>query len=813
MRPELAYLLLRAGQPETWRWYSFYERAQWFDRAELEGLQLKRAAETIGYAYEKVPFYRAKFRAAKVTPESLKTLDDLRRFPATSVAELREAVERGTAGRFAGHFKTLATTGSTGTPFSFPLDTAAARERMGCLLSATRWYGHDLGLKNARFWRTSETKALADRIKQNLLGRRLELSIYDAANPAGSFLDEARIAGYLDALRRHRPGYIDGYVSALVLVSDYMLEHNVTDIRPRAVVTGAEYLSPEARRLIEKAFACPVYNRYGGTENSLIAHDCPVCRGTALHVMSAKLVMETLSGNAPAREGELGEVAITDFTARALPFIRFLNGDTAVAAAPGARCACGRGLHLVQSVEGRVNDLFPLKDGRVLVSHVWHKLFREHPDVRDFQVIQKEPDRFEINLALHAPGADITALKRQVESFLPGCSVFWNAEAELKPAAGGKFRHCRSEVPFALNQLRSGLINPAREVGNLRPYVPAFSRDAFSHRDRAAKLDWNEAPPPPPDLLAELADFVKSPNAVNWYADVSCSRLLSALAAHSGLEPDRLAVFPGSDGALDCVARTFISRGDTALIAAPSYDQFRLSLEARGAQVVNLFGPAPFEKNTAGLVKAGGLRAKLLYIANPNNPTGVAYTPGDIAAIARAQPETLVLVDEAYVDFCPGFSVLKNIAELENVIVTRTFSKLYGLAGLRIGWLAARPAYIEMMNRARNLKETNALAQKAGELALARAEYFKTRAAEIAERRDRFAEAAAALGYEVKNTPANFIMLKTPDPRALCKYLADNLVFVRDRSSMPGLAGWVRVTIGSRRDMDRALELLRAFEN
>ncbi len=522
--------------------------------------------------------------------------------------------------------------------------------------------------------------------------------------------------------------------------------------------------------------------------------------------------MEVLNGTDPVRADELGEVAVTDFTARALPFIRFINGDTAIAADPAELCPCGRGLHMVRSIEGRVNDLFRLKDGRILVSHVWHKIFREHAGVRDFQVLQKEPDRFEVNLVLREPGADITALRRQVESFLPDCTVQWQLLPELKPSAGGKFRHCRSEVPYALNQLRSGLINPARETGNLRPYIPASSQQAFKNRGVAAKLDWNEAPPPPADLIDELAKFLLVPNALNWYADVTASELLSALSAHTGLAADRLAVFPGSDGALDCVARTFVSRGDRALIAAPSYDQFRLSLEARGAEVTNLFGPSPFEKNTDGLIAASSARAKLLYIANPNNPTGVAYTPQEIAKIARAHAETLVLVDEAYVDFCPQYSVLGELANLPNVIVTRTFSKLYGLAGLRIGYLAGHPAYIEMMNRVRNLKETNALAQKAAILALERADCFKTRAAEITATRDWFFDSVAALGLQARNTPANFVLVKTENPAALCKYLADNLVFVRDRSSMPGLAGWVRITIGTREQMIRTLELLRGFK-
>ncbi|PIW36748.1 MAG: hypothetical protein COW24_03625 [Candidatus Kerfeldbacteria bacterium CG15_BIG_FIL_POST_REV_8_21_14_020_45_12] len=447
---------LRLGQPRVYKYYRFYDKTQWYDQAALRDLELKRLQEIVTFAYEHTVFYKNKFTKAGVKPSDLKSLEDIQKFPLTTKEELKDALKAGEVGSSEEKIVMLKTTGSSGVPFIFPINEDGKAERMGGFLRTIEWYGHFLGARNARFWRTG-TKDAKSTLLQNVFGRRLELSIYNVEDPENSVLSPERVDQFLLQLNKFKPAVIDGYVSSFVYMAQYIIDHKIEAYSPESIVTGAEYLSNESRELIEKAFQCPVYNRYGGTEIGLMAHECAK---KGMHIMSDKAYGEVvMPDGTTAPSGVLGDIVYTDFTDRALPFIRYKVGDRGIAEDPTAQCECGRSLPMFRSIEGRINDLMPLQDGTVLVTHLWFKLFREFEDkIRQFQVIQEDLDLFRVNVVLEYPEADLSELHDQVKQFVRGGTVHWEVVQSIVPGKGGKLRHTISEVPYELNANRDTVL-------------------------------------------------------------------------------------------------------------------------------------------------------------------------------------------------------------------------------------------------------------------------------------------------------------------------------------------------------------------
>lgn len=501
MLRKLYTFLLFIGQHQVYTHFTQYQKTQWFSRNELDTFRNKRLQHIVQTAYT-FPFYKEKFDAAGITPADIRTQDDLKQLPIVTKHELKEALEQKTIGwHNSDSISYMQTTGSSGIPFSFPINKNAKADRMGGMLRTIEWYGHYLGTKNARLWR-SYSKDFMTWLKQTVFGRRMDLSTFNLENPEESALTDEKIEGYLKQISRYKPKVIDGYVSAFVYIADYIIRNNITDFyAPTAIVTGAEYLSEESRSLIEKAFRCPVFNRYGGTEIGLMAHECE--HGT-MHVMDDKAFCELVDENGqPVQPGELGKVVFTDFTNEAMPFIRYEVGDMAIYNPSEFVCDCGRAFSSLQSITGRINDLMPLEDGSVIVSHIWFRLFRDFQEIKQFQVIQEDVDMFIIRIALVPPAIEVQQLlKDKIQEIVPDAVFHWEIVDSIEHGAGGKLRHTISSVPHHLNDIRE----------------EAYEKDAIelyplSELKQHEEIDEEYLP----DLVQHISDdgFLKKPIVID----------------------------------------------------------------------------------------------------------------------------------------------------------------------------------------------------------------------------------------------------------------------------------------------------------
>lgn len=358
---------------------------------------------------------------------------------------------------------------------------------------------------------------------------------------------------------------------------------------------------------------------------------------------------------------------------------------------------------------------------------------------------------------------------------------------------------------------------PSRVVDGLAPYDAVSSLDAIRALPPEVvplKLDWNESAIAPSRRVIEaIQKFLGNTHHLNWYPDLGATELRAALSSYTGTPADSILVTNGSDDALDLLCKTYLDAGDDVLVAWPTYGHFLVFARSRGMEPRRVAAADPFEAPTAAIIEAIGPRTQMVYLASPNNPTGVVMPADDIAMLCRTFPTTMFLVDEAYHEFC-GQSAVGLVGRHPNLVVTRTFSKCFGIAGLRIGYLVASVAVMHELRKLYNPKSVNVLAQVGAQAALADDEFRKDYVREVGLSREYLTAAFRARGAEVRSTAANFVLVRVRDPFRLVQTLEAVGVFVRDRSHLEGFEGWVRVTVGTVPQMkdlvDRIDKLLHA---
>lgn len=340
---------------------------------------------------------------------------------------------------------------------------------------------------------------------------------------------------------------------------------------------------------------------------------------------------------------------------------------------------------------------------------------------------------------------------------------------------------------------------PSVHVQGLAPYDAVSSLAAIQALPTGTtplKLDWNESViPPSPKVITAITKFLGNSHHLNWYPDLGASRLRAALSEYTGVREGSIVVTNGSDDALDLICRTFLDSGDDCLVAWPTYGHFMVFARARGVEP-RIAAPADLfstpTETLRGLILPD---TKLVYLASPNNPTGVVTPPADVARLCRLFPRTLFLVDEAYYEFS-GVTSATLVGTLPNLVVTRTFSKCFGIAGLRVGYLMTSEPVLAHLRKLYNPKSVNVLGQIGARAALSDREFRDAYIAQVREAREYLGRELARRGALARVTDANFVLVRVHDPQGLVRALEDVGVFVRDRSHIAGFDHYVRITVG-----------------
>ena len=353
----------------------------------------------------------------------------------------------------------------------------------------------------------------------------------------------------------------------------------------------------------------------------------------------------------------------------------------------------------------------------------------------------------------------------------------------------------------------------ARRIQGIKPYATISSRQLIdSHPDRPVfKIDWNEATVPPSQKVVEaITQFMQTPHHLNWYPELNSCGLAGKLAEFHGLDAEQFLITNGSDDGLNTLCTTYLDDEDCVLVASPTYLHFLVFVQARGATVSHHYGRDPFQADLSGLIKrANQTSPRIIYLANPNNPTGVTYSNQQLASLLDAHPNSLLIVDEAYSEFS-GQSAVELLQSYSNLVISRTFSKAYGMAGLRIGYLMGDSRVISDLRRVFNPKNVNALAQVAAAAALDDQDWLTWYLDEVNQSKAYIEAWFDSRDMPFRMTPGNFFMVKVDHAPWVVRRLQDEGVYVRDRSGIPSLEGYIRFSIGLRA---QTVQVLDIFEN
>jgi len=354
-----------------------------------------------------------------------------------------------------------------------------------------------------------------------------------------------------------------------------------------------------------------------------------------------------------------------------------------------------------------------------------------------------------------------------------------------------------------------------QNVASLEPYVPGKPIEEvereYGVRD-VAKLASNEnALGPSPKALAAAREAA---GRAHLYPDGSAFFLRNALAAKFGVPAAEVVVGNGSNELIELIVRTFVLQGEEVLTSAQSFVAYRLATQAHGRVLVEAPMRDRFHYDLDALRGRLSARTKVVFLANPDNPTGTWFLEDELVSFLGAVPaDALVVLDEAYVEFveAPGFQdSLALRRRFPNLVVLRTFSKIYGLAGLRLGYGFARPEVAGYLDRVRAPFNVNLLAQAAGVAALGDDAHVERSRALVRVERPRLAAGLAALGATVVPSQGNFLLADFPGRpgRPLFESLLREGVVVRPVGGY-GFPTAQRVTVGTRAENEKALAALK----
>ena len=352
-----------------------------------------------------------------------------------------------------------------------------------------------------------------------------------------------------------------------------------------------------------------------------------------------------------------------------------------------------------------------------------------------------------------------------------------------------------------------------KNILKVKPYVPGKPIDEVKREfglKHVIKLASNENPyPPSPKVLEAIR---KSALTVNRYPDGTCFELRQVLAKRLGVNPQQLVFGCGSDEVIVMAIRAFVEPGDEVVMAKPAFLVYSIASVSAGAKLVEV--PLKgLRYDLAAMKTAVNARTKIVFIGNPDNPSGQYPATVEINAFLKDFPkDVIVFFDEAYFEYISADDYADTLALLKtrkNVIVARTFSKIYGLAGLRIGYGIANAEVAGLLDRAREPFNVSSVAQAAAVAALKDGVYYDRIIKEQAAERERLCGAFQAMGLEFSKGCTNFIQVKVPkDSRAVVLGLMKQGVIVRDMSVW-GLQNFIRVSIGTPVENNRFLKALK----
>lgn len=451
----LAYLIRYAIAPAWALWerspylrhHRRLQQTQFDPPERILQRQWERVVPLVEHAWNTTSFWPRRLREAGFTSGRIDSWEQFGKIPLLTKADLRAHQQAMLSEAYRdAELHHRKTSGSTGVSVHVVVDDAAQQFHRACTLRSDQWTDWRLGERVAAIWGNPEylKRGWRGRLRNALLDRATYLDTLK--------MDEAAMDRFAKELRRRPPVLLFGHAHSLYLFAEFLRCRKSADIRPRGILSTAMVLHDWERKTIEEVFECPVTNRYGCEEVSLIACECE--RHEGLHINADALYVEVLRRDGtPAAAGEPGMVVVTDLTNRAMPILRYQVGDMAVLR--GRRCGCGRGLPMLERVEGRVADYVVTPRGELISGISLTENFAVMvPGIAQLQIVQEELDRFVFRIVRGPDFGEVslaTIRSLVAERFGPDVRYQCDYVSRIPQEPSGKYRFCTSKVenPFA----------------------------------------------------------------------------------------------------------------------------------------------------------------------------------------------------------------------------------------------------------------------------------------------------------------------------------------------------------------------------
>lgn len=428
------------------RHFKELENTQWLSVDEIEKIQWKKLKNLLAYIYTNVPFYHRVFKTLNMAPKDISTPEDFRKLPLLSKEDIRTNINDMLSLNYKkSDLIPNSTGGSTGVNLNFFSDRKRSGYVSAVVLRNDRWAGLEIGDKKAILWGSPFDISLQDNLKNKIydkLFRTLFLSSYN--------LSEENMFLYAKKLLQYKPKVIIAYPSPLYHFAKFLEENEIKGINPKSIISSAEVLYEYQRELIESVFQCRVFNNYGCREFDAIAQECSEHSG--MHITAEHVYLECLKGDGePAALGERGELVITDLDNYGMPFIRYRICDVGVLS--DRKCNCGRGLPIMEKIDGRTFDIVVGTSGRAVGGTFWTILLRTAIEgIKQFQVIQESMSEINIKVVPRESfdESQIDKLTNKIREYLGGdMEVNFQIVDKIPPTKSGKFRFVISKVSHA----------------------------------------------------------------------------------------------------------------------------------------------------------------------------------------------------------------------------------------------------------------------------------------------------------------------------------------------------------------------------
>jgi len=771
-------------------YYTLLKNTEKYTPQQKKNYQFKKLKKTLIEA-KKVAYYSNLYKNLGFDPErDFNSIEDLQKLPILDKEQIKENNQIFVNNSYKGIGVKYKTSGSTGNPMTMILTPLMVAMDKAMIFRHHYWATKKLRPLVVSIRSYVPSSPDSPLFKYNAIENNYYFSAYN--------LTKENIKKYINEIIKINPEVIRGYPSSVAFFAEFITKEEVAQFtKLKAIITSSESLSVSERVAIENKFGKILLNWYGMTEPAVIIKEKPNTAG--MNVCFEYGYYEFLDTETP----NIKKLVTTSFNNASMPFIRYNTGDLVEI---DNSLVTDSIFDKVKDVIGRKDEYIIGMDGNKVPSVNFYTLFRDLDGVIGFQIIQYSTKEILVKVKSKS------SISLDIELFI---------EKEMQKRVGKLPIYVTDIIDFDRNSDGKSL-TIVKKMGSYK--LEAFKEYTLSTQKawqnyydntESFKLDWNEADDNPftgiKDYMKKLLD---TDHLLKWYPETYHKTLLEELVKYIGnnITVKQILLSHGSDNALRLVIQSLTKPENVFLTLSPTYDNFRAQAETFG--LINKSIPIiDSSDDSLNLIIStiSDIQPRLIYISNPNNPIGYQFSENQLKVIAIKSEEynSILIIDEAYFEFSKA-SAVGLIKDSKNVLILRTFSKAFGLAGVRLGYLISNETLTQTISLCSNPKDVTMFASKAAEFALKNKHEMQDYIEEVNQNKNNFYAFCKKNHIKHYVSNGNYVSFKVDDVEAVLEYFNKKNIYIRDRRKDFN-DNFVRVTVGNNITFKKFLDTMNDY--